>query len=292
VANVDADSLDHVPPKRRAFYAGIDGLDDPDRLLANAELVANRRPSDPVLDYLYDHAREPRSPREVWVWEALISSSFEFILEDFFMRNTPVRVRRMFDPAAHAEATRRLSSPRGMLVLTFHGGYGALAPHLFADVLEDSLIMDVKSRGKFRSVDAKKSGGALFAALRTLTQGGSVYLAPDGPFGNPTGEARVLGASRSVGDGAPFLAFEARCETVWYVMRRDGQMLVPAIEPGPSRKPGETYEEFRAGLMQFYRDKIEEQLTGDPRNLALHDWWRDPLSQVIREKTPDPRSSS
>jgi len=161
-----------------------------------------------------------------------------------------------------------------MLALTFHGGYGALSPHLFADVLQNSLIVEVKSRGKFRSVNAKKSGAALFAALRVLREGGSVYLTPEGPFGKRTGKIEVLGASLSVSDGAAFLAYETGCETGWYVMRRDGQKLVPVIEPGPSRDPGDTYADFRSRLFQFYRDRIEEQLTGDPRNLALHFWWR------------------
>ena len=271
---VDAEWLGHVSPERHALYVGIDGLDNPDLLLGNAERVADRRLDDPVLDYLYERAREPRPSRQVWIREALVSSSFEFILEDFFTRNSPYRVRDLFDPAARAEAARRLSSPRGMLALTFHGGYGALSPHLFADVLQNSLIVEVKSRGKFRSVNAKKSGAALFAALRVLREGGSVYLTPEGPFGKRTGKIEVLGASLSVSDGAAFLAYETGCETGWYVMRRDGQKLVPVIEPGPSRDPGDTYADFRSRLFQFYRDRIEEQLTGDPRNLALHFWWR------------------
>ncbi len=269
---------------RQRLYVGLDRPDDPRLILENAEKVADAHGPDHVFDYLYRHARAPQAPREVWTRQVLVATCVGFILQDFFARESPSSVRSLFAPDAATQAARAMSSPRGVLALTFHGGFAALLPHFFIDFLDDSLVIDLKTRKRFGSVGADDPGAALFGALCALRDGRSVYLAPDGPLGKLTERIQVLGVSRPVSDSAAFLAFETSCDTVWYDMRRNGRLLVPVAEPGPSRAPGETFKEFRMRLMEFYRSKIEEHFTGDPQNLAVCEAWRWSLKQAMREE--------
>lgn len=278
---MDPAALNHVDPRRRMFYADLDRPDDPALILENAEKVADARGSDPVIDYLHAQASAASAPREAWVRQALVASSIEFLLEDFFTVRSPWRLREMFDPESAAPAAQAMRSPRGLLALTFHGGFAALSRHFFAGYVDDGLVVDDKARPKFHSVGADDPGAALFAALRALQEGRSVCLAPDGRGGRPAGRIRVLGASCPVADGAAFLAYETGCDTAWYAIGRDGRMFFPVVEAGPSRAPGETFQEFRARLMAFYSGKIEAHFTSDPQNLTLLKDWRRRLSQAM-----------
>jgi hypothetical protein len=288
MARTDPVALSRLPPERQALYAGLDYLHNPDVIFENAEKVADAYGApDPVFDYLYAHARPPAPPREVWMRQALVASSIQFLLDDFFSRKVLWRLEDRLDPAAKADAVRAMSSPRGVLALSFHGGFATLPRHFFSQFVDDSLVIDTKTRPEFRSVGATNPGAALFGALRALGEGRSVFVAPDGLLGRHSGQIEVLGAICAMTDGAPFLAYETGCDTVWHVMRRNGRLFVPVAEPGPRRVPGETFAEFRQRLFGFYRDKIEEHLTGDPQNLALGKPWRWLLKQAMNEAAGD-----
>jgi lauroyl/myristoyl acyltransferase len=278
---MDPAALNQVDPRRRMFYADLDRPDDPTLILENAQKVADARGSDPVIDYLHAHARPASAPGEAWIRQALVASSIEFLLEDFFAAKSPWRLREMFDPESGPQAAQAMRSPRGTLALTFHGGFAALSRHFFASYVDGGLVVDEKARPKFNSVGADDPGAALFAALRALQQGRPVCLAPDGRGGRPARRIRVLGASCPVTDGAAFLAYETGCDTVWYVIGRDGRTFSPVVEAGPSRAPGETFEEFRARLMAFYSGKIEAHFAGPPQNLTLLKVWRQRFSQAM-----------
>lgn len=274
-------SLSRLTPKKQALYAGLERPDDPRLILENAKKVADVRPPDPALGYLHAHTRATELPAAAWIRRARVAASIEDLLEDFFSHRSPWRLREMFDPESAAMAAQAMVSPRGVLALTFHGGFAALLPHFFVQFLAGGLVVDVKARAKFASLGANDPGAALFGALRALGEGRSVYVAPDGSFGKHAGCIQVLGASCPVSDGAPFLAYESGCDTVWYAMRRTREMFVPVVEPGPSRAEGETFAQFRTRLLGFYRDRIEEHFTGDPRSLVLHKAWRQRLLQAM-----------
>jgi hypothetical protein len=267
-------SLSRFTRKKQALYVGLDRPDDPRLILENARKLADVRPPDPVLGYLYAHARATELPRAAWIRRAQVAASIEDLLQDFFSHRSPWRLREMFDPESAAKAAQAMVSPRGVLALTFHGGFAALLPHFFVQFLNGGLVVDIKARAKFESLGANDPGTALFGALRALGEGRSVYVAPDGRFGKPAGCIQVLGASCPVGDGAAFLAYETGCDTVWYAMRRNRAIFAPVVEPGPSRAQGETFAQFRTRLLGFYRDRIEEHFMGDPRSVALHKAWR------------------
>ncbi len=280
---MDPASLSHLSPKRRALYADVEAPGDWDLIFENAEKVADAYWRDPVLDYLYEHAREPKLKRNDWTRQAHVASSIEFLLEDFFGGKAPPNIESMFDPTARAEAVRAMTSPRGVLAMTFHGGFAVLLRFFFNRFLDQSFIIDNKTRPKFRSVGAGNPGAALFGGLRALGEGRAVYVAPDGENGRHTGEIQVLGANFPVTDGAPFLAYETGCQTVCFHMRRDGRIFVPVAEPGPARAPEENFKDFRARLFEFYQDRIEDHFTGDPHSLCLSKAWRGKLRQAMEE---------
>jgi hypothetical protein len=255
------------------MYAGVPQPEDPHLLFENAEMVADVVKPNPALGYLYDHAREPKAPRESWIRQAHVATCAELILKDFFRHLSLQELEVLFDPEAGARAARAMSSPRGVLALTFHGGYSTLLRHSFTARTDHGVIIGPLAAAKFRMLDGNDPGAALFAALRTLNEGHAVYVAPDGPFGKPAGSIEVLGATCPVAAGAPFLAYETGCDTVFFTLKRNGRLLAPHVAPGPSRDPDETLETFQARLIGFYRDRIEACLTGDPQNVALAARW-------------------
>jgi hypothetical protein len=260
-------------PTRQWMYANLSRPDDPHLIFENAALVADVLEPNPVLAYLYGHVREPKPSQDAWTRRAHVATCAECVLKDFFRHHNPARVSTLFDPDAADEAVRAMSSPRGVLALTFHGGFTTMLKHFFAGRMDGGVIIGIKTTPKFRMLAASDSGAALFAAMRTLNEGHAVYVAPDGPFGKPAGSIELLGANCPVSASTPFLAYETGCDTVFYTLRRKGRLLAPHVTPGPSRGSGETFKAFRTRLMGFYRDRIEECLTGDPDNLALAGKW-------------------
>lgn len=276
--------LRHITPKRQRLYARLRRPDDPNLLVENAEKAAAAFGPDPVLEYLYSRIPAPKAPCEVWMRQAVVATCFEYLLGDYFARQSPSQVRDIFDPAARDAAIQAMTSPRGMLAMAYHSGFATMLIHFVVEFLDGSLVIDSGTRPMYRSVGADKPSAALFAALCALREGRSVYVAPDGGFGKPSGNIEVLGASVPIFDGAPFLAYESGCDTVWYSLRRNGRFLAPVVEPGPSRAQGETFKEFRTRMIEFYRGKVEEQLTGDPENLVLHKAWRWAMMKAIEEQ--------
>ena len=270
--------------KRQALYVNLDNPRDPDLLFENAEKVADIHGPLPVLDYLYDFAREPKLPREAWTRQALVATCIQYLLGDFFYGEPPWSMTHLFDPVARDQAVRALASPRGLVALTFHGGFAVGLLHFFAAFVNDGLMIAPKARAQFGSLSARDSGPTLFAALRALGEGRTVHIAPDGQFGRARSDIQVLGASCPVSDGAAFLAYETGCDTAWYVMLRKGRMFAPLVLPGPSRAPGESFNEFRTRLQCFYEERIEEQLTGAPESLAISLTWRKPLQAAMEQR--------
>ena len=267
--------------KRQSLYVNVADPGDPDLLFENAETVADSHGPLPLLDYLYDFAREPKLPREAWTRKALVSSCLEYLMEDFFYHTPSSSMTRMFDPEGLDDAVRALTSPRGLVALAFHGGFGVNLIHFLAAFVDESLIIAPKARPQFRSLSAKDPATTLFETLRALREGRTVCIAPDGEVGRPQGTIQLLGADCAVNDGAAFLAYETGCDTAWSAMLRRGRLFAPIVVPGPSRAPGESYKGFRTRLMEFYRERIEAHFTGPPENVAISKAWRRRLKAAM-----------
>lgn len=281
-----------IPLKRQALYVDVADPGDPDLLFENAEIVADTHGPWPALDYLYEFAREPKLPREAWTRRVMVASCIEYLLEDFFYQTPPWEMIGMFDPERIDEAVRALSSPRGMVAMTFHAGFSVNVIHFFAAFLKDGLMISPTARTEFGALSAKDPARTLIAALRALRDGRSICIAPDGEVGKPRGTIQLLGAECAVNDGAAFLAYESGCDTALFTMLRNGRLFVPLVVPGPSRAAGETFKAFGKRLMEFYRDRIEEHFLGDPDNLAISKEWRRRLKAAVRRAASLPKTDA
>lgn len=67
---------------------------------------------------------------------------------------------------------------------------------------------------------------------------------------------------------------------------RDGAGVAPNILIGPTREEGEGYRDFSERWFKFYAERLEETLTGDPRNISLRPFW---VSILTERHTGGPR---
>jgi hypothetical protein len=119
---------------------------------------------------------------------------------------------------------------------------------------------------------------ALFAGRRALTEGSQFLMSPDGGM-RKTGRAfeanrktrslPILGLAWPVGHGAPVLAYDTNCETVWFAVGLSDMGFAPLMVKGPRRRPGEIFSEFEDRFWRFYAQQIENSLKGDPRNIPI-----------------------
>lgn len=267
-----ATTIAALPVKRQTLYAGLEDLhlDDAARLFENARTVCERIRIDPqVLNYLFSKSRSGL-PRQDWVREVRFAMGVDAIVRDFFRPAPITELDAVIDHAAAAQVLSRAVSSHGVLVLVFHGSFPTLVRKFF-DQFQGGLMIQKSGGG---ALAAKNDpGAALFVAMRALMDGKHVFVAPDGPFGKVTRSIAVLDVKCPVAAGAPFLAFETRCETIWFAVERGEKGFAPVAEWGPRRASGETAEQFEDRLFRFYGDRIEASLTGAPRNLAISGRW-------------------
>lgn len=170
-----------------------------------------------------------------------------------------------------------LNAPGGTLVLAYHNGFRQLFVDFFSRFARCGLIVRAKA-GKGgndpRNVSAASDPrGALFTALRRLTDGGQVYVAPDGPHATRTRDISVLGHRVPVGEGASFLAWQGRARVRWLSMRRDGLAFIPVLREGPQRKEGERANDYDERFWEFYERCIADHLQGPPWDTAIGGNW-------------------
>jgi hypothetical protein len=98
-------------------------------------------------------------------------------------------------------------------------------------------------------------------------------MAPDGMIGRSVSKISVLGMEIELPSGAAYSAYVSKCNTAWMTLVRDGASVVPNILIGPTREKGEGYLDFSRRWFKFYGERLEETLTGDPRNISLSPLW-------------------
>jgi lauroyl/myristoyl acyltransferase len=239
----------------------------PASLIDEAEKLADDlRLNSRALDFLYSRSRYRSMPRAEWERNIRISAALNQV-----MRRTKdgYDFKFFFDQEATQNALESLRSPDGLLLLTCHGGFSRARRGFYRFLSTQQFHL--MRLGKKAIVEDQRQ--ALFAALRTLQDGGAVQIAPDGPRGQQMSAPKILGKAWQVGEGAGFLASTSECATAWYSIVLDGQCFVPHVETGPQFKRGGSADEFSERLYQFYADRIEALLTGDPRNIVLGPRW-------------------
>lgn len=164
-------------------------------------------------------------------------------------------------------------SPKGTLLVTFHGAFAPVAVELFRKRCAGAVTLaggGVLREGMEAMADFKD---AMFMALNALRDGDVVLMTPDGQKGRQEAPLKVLDVAGTIGEGAAFLAFTSGCNTGWYTVVREGDGFAPMFEPGPSRRSGEKFAEFSSRFHEFYARQIESIFTGDPRNIAIFGRW-------------------
>lgn len=267
--------------ERFAIYQGLEGLGRGELLLENARKLKDRIEL-PVfaLDYLYERSRSG-SPRGAWEDEIRVSMAVNRLISDYFKADDIKRIDPLVDQSVLGDVAERLTSRRGTLVLASHEGFPMLVRSTFNRLFSNGAMIQRSAAGGAMSVQ-DDTRTALFLTLRALLEGRNAFVAPDGPYGKRTGTISVLGVPCPVADGAPFLAYETRCNTAWLNVLRTEEGFRPVVELGPVRSKDESFDEFRARLFHFYAGKLEEGLTGDPKNISIAHWRKNYRAKIGR----------
>ncbi len=267
-------------------YLGVSR--DPERLMEAAEVLADRiELPKPMLDRLHAHTRYPDMPRVQWEQRVRTAFAIDHVTKDHLAMSDPNlgtwlgqkddavgAMRRQVD-----EKLQGVDRSKGVLMATFHGGFSRLTISLFQHLFSNGVTV-LGGASKPKATDGSRyirvvgnERGALFQALRAVQDGRPLWIGADAPFGNSKQAIEVLGVTVPVADGAPFIAFETRCPTLWLALVRSGAGFSIVTAMGPVRMAGEKYQAFKDRWFSFYRTCIEDFLTGDPGSLALRPHW-------------------
>jgi hypothetical protein len=283
-------------------YRGVPHIRDD---LFNSAATLSERidlPND-LLDQLYSRSRFKPMRRDVWERHVRTAFCCDHIAMEF-MRGLDEEAGQFIggaskDPIQHIvakvdEALSSIDRSRGLLVVSFHGGLLRIMVAIYRELFASGLFMGKKAgdteggRTDERFIGVKgDEGAALFKAVRALQDGKTLWMNPDGMIGRGVSKISVLGVEIALPSGAAFAAYESKCNTAWITFVRDGVSVVPNIVIGPTREKGEGYRDFSKRWFKFYGERLEEALTGDPRNIALRPFW----VSVLTERRPVGASS-
>ncbi len=267
----------------------------PERLFQCARRVAGSIDlPQAMLDRLYAASRHGSPSRAEWENDVRSAFAIDHITKDFMSTNEGEHLARWLGGGEALEILgKRITDPfrevdqsKGTLVVTFHGGFSRLSLALYQHLFKDGMILTGgigrrkpaanAGSGKAKNYNNAKfifppgnERAALFQAVRAMQDGGMLRMGADAPFGNRKTSIEVVGVTIPVAEGATFIAYETRCNTVWLSLVREGEGFAPVVARGPVREPNEKFGDFKDRWLDFYRGRIEDFLTGDPRNLAL-----------------------
>lgn len=268
----------------RLKYLGVPVA--PNQLLHSADALADRIDlPEAVLDRLHARSQYQGMSRRKWERHVRTAFAIDHLTKDY-LRVESVNLARWIGSGSLARIRQQLDErlagidqSAGVLFATFHGGFSRLTIVLFQQLFQDGVIVMGGVGGPKGGDDGRyirvvgHEREALFKALRALQSGKPLWIGADAPFGNAKQSISVLGEIAPVADGAPFLAFETRCPTVWLALVREGKGFALTTAEGPTRGPSEKYREFKERWFKFYGECIESFMTSDPRNLAMRPYW-------------------
>lgn len=232
--------------------------------------------STPVLEHVYGNTCFPSIPFSEWKREVTLALAIEQALRRFAAGRRLEFVKSLIDEQTKAAVVRQLRSKRGALVIGYHGGFPVLRLLAFRGLFPRGVIL--ASNGRYAAADG---AFALFAAREALLARRPVLMAPDGRFGKATVTITVLGAQLAMADGAPFLAYTTRCDTVWLsVVRTDNGFTLKTTD-GPQAEEAEAFADFRDRFFRFFVDQAELSLRGDPRNQPIGRNWIETFEAML-----------
>jgi hypothetical protein len=263
--------------------AAARSISSTEQLFAKArEIAAVIRLSPALLTFLYEHRRQRSLSQESWEKEVRTAAALELIMRNSSRANFLTNLPGLFDERAKAEVNQILHSSGAVLLLTWHGGFSTIKRRFFAQSVEDQATGIVLRKNDI--VD--DAGQSLFTCMRALQDGRPVLMAPDGPRGRQSCTLHVCGKICSAGEGAAYLAGSAYCNVAWFTVSLENDRFVPSIEAGPRRQRGDNLEAYKTRLYEFYSQKIEELVTGNPSNIVLKPRW----SRILRTAIAAPTS--
>lgn len=258
---------------------------DSDDILGIAGDIVDRFDLPPSLEErLHAAALSSQSPRQEWAAQVKQAFAIDTVLADRpalfnLFRNDADASRKMRLTAANdlldqdeiMRGFKYLNPALGTLVTGFHGGFVNLTSNVFFMGTKNGLMMArIAGPNLISNQDPK---AALFQGVRSILDGQSIFVAADARAGKYKSTIRILDVDVPVADGAPFIAYETNCETVWLGVERSRHGFTPVFAQGPSRREGERFVAFRERWLSFYAYQIHRVLTGDPRNLTLRMQW-------------------
>jgi hypothetical protein len=235
-----------------------------------------------VLGTLYDHADDKTVSREDW--ERRVRTAFcvdQMSVDYITLSARSWKQGRVLDRLSIASphetlgpSLRQLKSSKGLLFVFMHGGFPVHVASTFRLLDADGVRVGTSPVSQANILaTAQNPKAALFLMMRSIEDGRSILLAADGADGKRNTSLRVIDREFRMAEGAPFIAYETGCETVWlYVQRKEGQ-FVPGFALGPRRSGPESYKAFKERWLAFYAERIEAVLSGDPDDLALRAPW-------------------
>jgi hypothetical protein len=253
---------DRDEPRRKHFTNLAAAFDDAQQRVSEIEI---RRA---ILDFLYGKTRCKSLARVEWERQVCVATAFDENLTRFGSGRLLKQIANQLAVSLRSAAASELAFA-AVLAITYHGGFSVMLRRSFGHLFPGSVVIGANSR-----YAARDGAFALFAAREALLEGKSVLTAPDGRFGKETATVSVLGAKLLVTDGAPFLAHATGCNVMWFAPLWNGHSFAIEALPGPQRRTGEAFAEYRKRFYQFYVDRLEHAFTGDPANMPLTINWK------------------
>lgn len=261
------------------------------------------RISPSVAKYLFDRRSDRQIPYPRWLEGLTRSEAIKHVCMDSQalagLRTAQFDPRQIvgypnFDELVDAGAARSffasLEAPNGLLLVTLHGAHTYFAIECFKRIVRDGIVMTRAGTSSSNRIGVDSGRHAAgFRAFKALREGKVLLMAADVPARQSV-TVSVMGLPIDLADGAPMIAYEARCGTVFYTMIRDGDRFVPRFETGPVPDRTEAFPQFRERWFAFYAAQVEQIFRGDPGSITLAHFW--PLRfQQFYDCLPSPVTS-
>lgn len=283
---------------------GAWNIDSPDGALQEAARQAEKfRIAPETAEFFYQRSRGHDRDLSSWLHEFKTTQMLHHLFADGVVvkrfRHDPntslgnmakrfcrfAGLQQHLDTAEAKRVFQDLDRSHGVLLSTFHGGFLKIATFFFVTETPDPhwVTSGRADRQKLNIISVRDNERtAAFQTVKALMQGKAVLMAPDGPHYGTSSAAtiEVLGLKTTISHGAALMAYEANSETGWISALRQGDMFVPQFVPGPRRRKGEIYSNYRDRWLSFYEERLNCALSSGPENLIPFGRWAAPHAKL------------